>query len=225
MAAAFGAAHGGFPLGRPTLFLRSSDDRREQHASWWVGDEVGSQVALLVSRSAVATRVGRSPRTLHFQMIGPDGAPMLSVTRFAEPHHRLEVCDPAGVIIGQVRQTNASGQAFRTARMAIVLESGQRIFAGADLTIDPSRNRYADVRTPIRDAAGSVIATVERQGRYTGRADSSFVYKLDCLQPTGEPLPTLLLTTAFTYSLYDRLAGGGFLGAVGRWLSRPTWES
>jgi hypothetical protein len=151
--------------------------------------------------------------------------PMLSATRFAERQHRLEVRDSAGAVMGQVRQTNTSAQMFRTARMAVVLESGEGQLAGAELTVAPSQNRYADAQTPIHDKAGSVIASVARQGRYTGTAGDAFVYRLQSSRPTMEPLPTLLLMTAFMHSLYDGLADRGFVGAVGRWLSRPTWES
>jgi hypothetical protein len=196
-------------------------DARGRHNSWSIADESGGQVAVLVPRPAP----GGASGTLHFQMMRPDGVPLLSITRFAERQHRLEVHDPAGGVLGQIRQTSTSGQAFRRARMAIVLESGQQPLACTDLTIDPSRNRYADLRTPVRDATGAVIATIERRGRYRGGADDSFVYELRCVHPAVEPLPTLLLTTAFVHSLYDRLAGRGFFGALGRWLSRPTWES
>ncbi|BBZ62922.1 hypothetical protein MMON_42230 [Mycolicibacterium monacense] len=196
-------------------------DHRDEDVQWSVDDEFGRQVAVVVSTSLPNEPSG----TLHFQMSEPGGTPMLSITRFAERQHRLEIRDSAGGVIGQIRQTSTRGQAFRKARMAVVLESRRQPLACADLTIDPSQNRYANLETPIRGAAGAVIATIERQGGYTGRGDDPFVYELRCAQPTGEPLPMLLLVTAFMHSLYDGVVDRGPFGAVGRWLSRPTWES
>jgi hypothetical protein len=192
----------------------------------------GVHVATVRSRSRIPAIIGRDTGTLVFDVVEPGGAPMLTITRFGSGRDlRIAVEDPNGRPIGQLRQTSSEGRQFRTGEVMFAVECGPQHLATASLGIRPSDNRYADVQESICDASGAVIATLERQGRFTAildltgtRRESSFAYKLDCALRLAEPTPTLLLVTGFTYYLFDRLADGGFFGAISRFVLQPSWE-
>ncbi|MGV0917868.1 DUF2510 domain-containing protein [Mycobacterium sp. CnD-18-1] len=222
----------GFPLGQRSMVFRTAAGRSQGALCCWVTGDRGVHVATITSRSRLPSLIGRDTRTLVFDVVEPNGVPMLTLTRHGGARElRITVEDPDGAHLGQLRQISSAGRQFRTGQVTLAVESGQQHVATADLGFRPSDNRYADVQESIFDASGTVIATLARQGRFTAsldltgaRRESSFAYKLDCALRLAEPVPTLLLATGFTYYLCDRIADGGFFGAISRYVLQPSWE-
>ncbi|WP_102141247.1 DUF2510 domain-containing protein [Mycobacterium hubeiense] len=215
---------GELPLGESTLFLRSIPEWADIDLSCSVENAHGQQIAAIRSRSRVPAFAGREVVTLVFDVVRPDGAPMLTITRIGgfKRSHCVQVHDHAGRDLGRLRQTSSFLRLFRTPRMTMVLEFGEKHLGNTDICINPNK-RFEVVYAPIHDLSGAVIATVERRWRYTGAPTDFFDYKLDCLRATAQPLPVLLLATAFAHYLYDRLAIGGPTEAMGRFGRTGNW--
>lgn len=211
----------GFPLGQHSLVLLKTGGQTSGANGCSVLDGEGTPVAVVRSHSRVPWLVGRDHRTLEFEVARPDGMQMFIVTRHGGRRHRIQVDGGDGRTLGQLRQITSGWRQFRTGRITFALEAAEHRLAVADLAIVPSDNRYVDVQESIRDSTGSVIATLRREGRYTGDRKDTFSYRLDCPCQTAEPLSTLLFAALFTYYLYDQLALGGVLG-----IAQPgsSWE-
>lgn len=221
----------GFPLGQRTLTFRSVPAHQRGGLCCSVSGYRGVHVATVRSRSRIPAIVGRDRRSLVFDVVEPSGAPILTIARHgANRQLRIDAESPDGRRVGQLRQISSAARQFRTGQVTFAVDSGLQQVATADFGIRPSDNRYADVQESILDPSGACIATVTRQGRFVanfdlaGTSDSAFVYKLDCLHRLAEPTPTLLLVTAFTYYLIDRLADSGIFGAISRFVLQPSWE-
>lgn len=90
----------------------------------------------------------------------------------------------------------------------MALESNHQAVGHTRVSVSP-RARFNEVNEPIFDVTGSVLATVRRQWRYVDTAVTFYDYTLECARPMPEPLPQLMLGTAFAHYLYDRGAVGG----------------
>lgn len=90
----------------------------------------------------------------------------------------------------------------------MTLENDQRTVGHTRVSVSP-RARFCAVNEPIYDMAGTVIATVKRQWRYVDTSVTFYDYTLECAHPTNQPLPQLMLGTAFAHYLFDRDAVGG----------------
>jgi len=93
-----------------------------------------------------------------------------------------------------------------------------------DVCLGPESTRFAAVQAPISGIDGQTLAVVSRVWRYVDSISDFFEYQLDCPQPQVWPLPDLLLATAFSHYLYDRLAAGGPLSSYNRFGRGGTWH-
>lgn len=215
----------GYPLGEPVLYLRAIPSRFDQEVSCAIEGGRGQQLGLIrpVGGDPVA---GQEKPSLAFEVIDPGGRPMLFIARVgSKARGRLQLADNDGRHLGQLRQVSSYWrQLFRTSRVAMQIESGAHVFATTDVSIDPHQ-RDVPVNEPIRDNAGGTLGTVERHWRATETMNDYFDYRLNCVRITSDPLPRLLLVAVFAHYLYDRLAVGGPVGALGKAISRPTWET
>jgi hypothetical protein len=215
----------GYPLAESVVYLRAITSRFDRDIACGIEGGDGRQLGWIRPAAGVqAQRLSASGQT--FAMLDPGGASMAFIVRAGGRHdQRLTLIDNEGRPLGQLRQVSSYWrQLLRTSRITMQIESRDHDLAKADVSIDPHK-RDARVSEPIRDSAGGVLATVERQWRPTSSMTDHFDYRLNCFRRTSDPLPTLLLVTAFAHHLYDRLAVGGPVGALGKAISRPTWEA
>lgn len=215
----------GHPIGEPILRLRGIPCERDVDVSCALETQSGQQVGLIRPRSNRLSAINREVADLSYEVLGPGGAPILSLKRLGglARKHTVVVEDGAGRHLGRIRQTSSVWRQMRTSRITVALEAGGHQVATTDICIDP-RDRFAAVCEPIGPTAGPAIATVERQWRSVGTSNDFFDYTLSCLQPTVQPLPELLLATAFAHCLYDRLAVGGPLETYQSFGRGGTWH-
>ncbi|WP_231743601.1 DUF2510 domain-containing protein [Mycobacterium sp. GA-2829] len=215
----------GFPIGEPVLVLRAIPCGRDVDVSCALETATGHQVGLIRPRGNRLSGIDREIADLGYEVVGATGAGVLFFTRLGglARKHSIVVSDPAGRTLGRIRQTSSVWRQIRTPRLAVTLEAGDRELATTEICIDP-RDRFAAVCQPIHSTAGPAIATVERRWRYAGTSNDFFDYTLTCTQPTGHPLPELLLATAFAHCLYDRLAVGGPLETYQSFGRGGTWH-
>ncbi|WP_396837151.1 DUF2510 domain-containing protein [Mycobacterium sp. ITM-2016-00317] len=214
----------GYPLGETILYLRAIVSRFDRDIACAIEGDDGRHLGWIGPAADVpALRLSASDQK--FAMLDPGGASKAFIVRAGGRNdQRLTLIDNEGRLLGQLRQVSTYWrQLLRTSRITMQIESREHELAKADVSIDPHR-RDARVAEPIRDGTGGVLATVERQWRPTSSMTDHFDYRLNCLRRSSDPLPTLLLVTAFAHYLYDRLAVGGAVGALGKAISRPTWE-
>lgn len=215
----------GYPLGEPVLYLRAIPGRFDREVSCAVEGGRGQQLGFIRSVGRVPV-AGQETSSLTFEVIDPGGRPMMFIACVGnKAKQRLHVADNNGRHLGQLRQVSSYWrQLFRTSRVTMQIESGTHVFATTDVSIDPQQ-RDVPVNEPIRDPAGGTLGAVERQWRATETMNDYFDYRLNCVRITSDPLPRLLLVAVFAHYLYDRLAVGGPVGALGKAISRPTWET
>ncbi len=106
----------------------------------------------------------------------------------------------------------------------MVLESGGRPLGHAEVCLEPEKTRFAEVIAPITGIGGETLATVQRRWRYVDSISDFFEYRMVCPVPQPWPIPDLLLTTAFSHYLYDRLVAGGPMSSYNRFGRGGTWH-
>lgn len=214
----------GYPLDSSVLYLRAIPSRFDRDVSCGIESGDGRQLGWIRPAERTPTMAAGSSHVA-FEAVDPGGTAILFISLIGHQRkQRLLVVDGAGQALGQLRQVSSWWrQLLRSTRITMAIESSEHTVARTDVCIDPDR-RDARVDEPICDSAGGVLATVEREWRRTDTATDFFDYKLNCVRVTSDPLPTLLLATVFAHYLYDRLAIGGPVGALGKAISRPTWE-
>lgn len=216
----------GVPLGEPVVQLRPLPQPGDVGVACTVEDSRGAQIATITPRGRKASALGRQAENLDFAVTTRTGAQHILITRIGGivKNHCVVVRDPAGAEVGRLVQISSFWRQFRTPRLAMALEfRGQRM-ATTDVCIDPERGRFGEVSSPILDSAGGEIATVQRAWHYVDTISDFFTYRLTCHQPVTHPLPELLLATAFSHYLYDRLTVGGPLSSVDRFGRGGTWH-
>lgn len=215
----------GYPLGEQVLYLRAIPSRFDRDVSCAIEGGRGQQLGFIrqVGRVPIA---GQGTPHLRFEVIDPGGRPTLFIERVGgRAKQRLQLWDNDGRHLGHLRQVSSYWrQLFRTSRVTMQIESDTHVFGTTNVSIDPHQ-RGIPVNEPIHDAAGGTLGTVERQWRATETVNDFFDYRLNCVRITSDPLPRLLLAAVFAHYMYDRLAVGGMVGALGKAISRPTWET
>ncbi|MDY6996495.1 MAG: DUF2510 domain-containing protein [Actinomycetota bacterium] len=214
-----------YPLGAPELVLHAEPVGADIDMACTVLNPAGHLLASIRSRGRGPNVLAREVEDLTFVVLGPNGAERLLISRRAGlfKQHRVHVHDAAHNYLGTLRQTSSSWRGFVTPRRSVTVEFGDQSLASTEVCIEPEKLRFANIQQPIHDATGAVIATVHRTWRYVDTISEFFDYRLACHRPVPHPLPELLLATAFTHYLYDRLAVGGPLKAMNGFGRGGTW--
>lgn len=216
----------GMPLGESVVVLRPIARPADIDVACAVNDVHGRQIGSISSRGRKPSNIGRESEDLDFVVVAPNGAVRLLITRIGgiAKNHRVEVRDPAGLVVGRLVQTSSYWRQFRTPRLTMALESRGRRLATTDVCIEPAKKRFAEVSSPIHDGEGREVASVRRSWHYADTISDFFDYRLTCHHPVLHPLPELLVATAFSHYLYDRLAVGGPLSTYNRFGRGGTWS-
>lgn len=216
----------GYPMAESNLILQAIPCPRDTDVACSLLNSRGDQIGGIRSLGRGLSELGRGVEDVVFEVVGINGAQRLLITRRGGflKHHQVHVHDPAQNYLGGLRQTSSFWRQFRTPRLTMVLEYGREQLASTEVCIEPETQRFTDVQAPIHDTAGRVIATVYRRWRYVDTITDFFDYQLVCHHPVPHPLPELLLTTAFTHYLYDRILVGGLMGSYNRFRRGGTWR-
>lgn len=198
---------GEFPFGQRLLHLRALPQRADIDVACLVEDEHGRALAEIRPTSGVLDRKGAAHK---FGMSDPHGTPLGFFARAAGAGVRdsITVNDAFDRTVGRLRRTNNFWQRLRSSAIDMTLECDQKAAGRTRVSVSP-RARFSEVNEPIYDAAGAVIATVQRQWRYVDTSVTFYDYALECTQPTNPPLPQLVLGVVFAHYLYDRNEIGG----------------
>ncbi|OBG52153.1 hypothetical protein A5669_25330 [Mycolicibacterium fortuitum] len=208
----------GYPFGEQLLVLRAIATEYDASIVCGVENVRGQQIGTIHPTTKIGwlTR-GSAGQT--FVMTRPDGAPLLYfISSGGYSGQTIDVQDPTGQGLGRLRR---GGSRWRIYTLTMDLEfSGQRLGQSNIGTTIWQMDKK--VHEPILDAAGTVVAHVDRRWHpHTGSRNPHYDYILDCSEPTSFPLPALMLATTFAHYMYDRIQMGGPLGGP-RWPSRDN---
>ncbi|WP_278185143.1 DUF2510 domain-containing protein [Mycobacterium syngnathidarum] len=196
-----------FPLGQRLLHLRALPQPADIEIACLTEDEHGRVLAAIRSTSIAGERKSAARK---FGIFDPRGLLLGYFTRAAGAGVRdsLVVSDPSDRAVGRLRRTNTFLQRLRSSAIDMTLEIDKQTVGHTRVSISPGA-RFAKVNEPIYDATGSVVATVKRRWRYVDTSVTFYDYTLECARPVPDPLPQLILGTAFAHYLYDRDKVGG----------------
>lgn len=196
-----------FPLGQRLLHLGAIPQRADIDVGCLIEDGYGRALAEIRATSMAGECKSATHR---FGIFDARGLPLGYFTRAAGPGARdsLIVTDAADRAVGRLRRTNTFWQRLRSSAIDMMLESDQQPVGLTRVSVSPGA-QFTKMDEPIYDATGSVVATVKRQWRYVDTSVTFYDYTLECARPTREPLPQLILGTAFAHYLYDRRKVGG----------------
>lgn len=216
----------GLPLGESVLILRPIPAPGDIGIACAVEDPHGRHLASIVPFGRNPSTLGRESENLDFVVVAATGAQRFLITRIGGlvKSHQVTISECAGPELGRLRQISSYWRQFRTPRLSMALESGGRRLGVTDVCIEPEKKRFAEAVSPVQDTAGRQIAAVYRTWQYVDTVTDFFTYRLVCHQVEVNPLPELLLATAFSHYLYDRLTIGGPLSTYNRFGRGGTWH-
>lgn len=192
------------------MILRAIADKFDTNITCEVQDEQGRCIAILRPRIQIPL-VTRATADLEFEIVRSDNVPLLYLTRYGgSSGHVVQVRDPAGRDLGQLRQTNSFWHQVRKQRMTMALAFANKQLGQTEICLNAFRGKKAEVHEAVYNMAGEPIAYVDREWhRRAGSYRPQFDYTLASSAPSSHPLPTLLLATALAHYIYDRLSTGG----------------
>lgn len=190
----------GFPLGEPLLHFRGIPGADDIVCS--VESVAYRQLAIIKPRGP-APWTWRDPTVdMHFEVLRPDGAPLLYLTLLRGLSQRLDMYDTSGYPIARLEQTGSKWRVARTQRIAFEMQSQGRRLGTTQVR---QRSWSPDGEDPVLDAAGQTIAMVEPVRRDpSDYRRPSFDFTLHCVEPRPFPVPHLLLVIGFSHYVYSR---------------------